>query len=282
MFSYSLKVVMSLLQPKRVPLRPKLIVHGFARGVKLFKPIPEVILRVIILFFYIIDLDYWQYEDNNEGNIIRISHNNTEVYLLEMKIKHKINVKGENIIKSNNYDGKNRRIYIWTLSPFQIGFHNMWQIGLEGKRDGFYGITRNGFTTCLSPPDSPEFRIVNYFNWEDRRRSFNLDHKLFNFDDKIQIKMYFEPSPTNNTFDIEFHKNNRLILEYRSIPIGDDYKLCVKFLRFSSYLNSFTLDDDDDDTNWLQEIHNDKIKYAGFEINNFQQKIQNVSREWWI
>ena len=271
---------MSLLPTKRVSRSAKLSVYGFIRRDKLVKlSIPDVIFRIIMLYFYTVDTDYW--EDHDVHGEVVISNEKKELYLQEMNPKHTINIKGENIIKSNDYDGTNRRIYIWTLSPFQIGFYNMWEIGLQGKRGGFFGINRNGYTSCSVPPDTP-IRTLNYFNLDDARRSFNLDNKAFNYDDKLKIKMYFEPSKNNDKFDIEFHKNNRLILEYRSIPIGDDYKLSVNFIKFSEYLNAHSTIFNNDMT-WLQEIKDLKKKYVGFEINNFEQKNENIHmRELWI
>ena len=254
--------IMSLLPSKRVPNHTKLAVYGFARANELMTlTIPEIILTLITRFLYIVDLDYWR-EHNNERDIM-ISNDKKQVYLLEMKPRHTINIKGENIIKSNGYDGTNRRIFSWTLSPFQIGFNNMWTIGLEGNTDGFFGINRRGYSSWKSFQTS--FQI----------KSFKLDGKEFHYKDEIKIKMYFEPSTNNDVFDIEFHKNNNLILEYRSIPIGDDYKLSINFIKFS---NTF-----EDDLTLLQSQEHKKRKYAGFEINNFKQKIKDINtRKLWI
>ena len=274
---------MSLLPAEKVSYEAMCLVHGFIRTKEpLELSIPVMIIKLVMSFFYIIDLDFWR--DNPKEKSIMISHDKQEkIFLVKMKPKHTINIKCHNIIRTNDYDGATRRIYMWTLTAFQIAFYNMWEIGLEGKISGFFGINRNGYAAYhnVKPHVQQSLHISSYFNREDSHRLFNLDHKVFNYDDKIKIKLYFEPSPNNATFDIEFHKNNRLIMEYKSLPIGDDYKLSVNFIKFSSYLNSHsTIFDNNMD--WLQESQVKKTKYAGFEINNFKQRIEHVTRKWWI
>ena len=207
-------------------------IWGFIRQ-NTHKSIPMVLISVIYLF--LLSIDNWIFKPH--GNVgISISEDKRFACNIPMSddFRGVKNVKGNNVIISNCYHQMMRRVcFIWKIlcassNLWQVGdIANRWEIGIQASNIGFYGINQDGFPVIRGVRKLP---YISFYCYTRHSHRLHLDVKRVLFGQLLKIKIYFAPE-SPNTFDIEFHKCDKLFFEYRGIKCGSKLSLSLNFLK---------------------------------------------------
>ena len=205
--------------------------------------IPRAIIYLFILFYgsQLPFCDCWALYDDDDSNeeikqLLKIEHYTTvSLSSTTMRIgQAHVGIMGKRIINTNVEREGNVR-FVWTLKLLKVrsSYGRNFEIGIimcdndNNDNDIFFGISREG--RCVMNPWNDDLfnpsnkpRIVRFI--EDCYPYKN--EKVFQKNDILEIKMYLQNE--NKQFDIEFHKNKQLLVEYRGFDSGVKCRLYLK------------------------------------------------------
>jgi len=223
----------------------KYLVEGWTRIQVPTLSVPLVLLSIAIMFYGSFPTDYLLFpmkdedEDEDEDELFEMKIDDDCGCCTSIKLLKDIKFSrgqhgppflyGKTIIKTS--EERNAK-YVWTIcmEDLEWSWGRYFEIGIccgqPGKGgDQFLGIERGG-----RPVMEPWIDYLFFRGQQPTLRQYCgrpekwADEKIFDTGDTLQIKMYIK----NESFDIEFHKNKKLIIEYQGFVLGDDCRLCLK------------------------------------------------------